>query len=222
MKYILLIACIMITFPSIAQTDWPNLKRYAAENAALPAPVKGEKRVVFMGNSITEGWIKTDSAFFKEHPFINRGISGQTTPQMLLRFRPDVIALQPKAVVILAGVNDIAENTGPIALKDVAGNIFSMAELAKAHKIKVFICSVLPANTFPWRREIKPADKVIELNAMLKAYCSRENIPYIDYYTSMADTEKGLPPKYGNDGVHPNAEGYKVMEDILMPALSKL
>ena len=202
--------------------DWPNLNRYAAENAALPAPAKGEKRVVFMGNSITEGWIKANSAFFHRNPYIDRGISGQTTPQMLLRFRNDVIALQPKAVVILAGINDIAENTGPIALKDVAANIFSMAELAKAHQIKVFICSVLPANKFPWRKEILPAQKVIELNKMLKDYCQKNKITYVDYYSRMVNDQNGLDEKLGYDGVHPNAAGYKVMEAIIQPLLKKL
>jgi len=204
-----------------AQTDWPNLHRYEAANAALPAPASNEKRVVFMGNSITEGWINTDSLFFKDNRYINRGISGQTTSQMLIRFRPDVINLKPTAVVILAGINDIAENTGPIALKDIAGNIFSMVELAKAHKIKVLVCSVLPANRFNWRKEIQPAEKVIELNKLLKEYCSKNKISFIDYYNSMVDTAKGLDSKYGDDGVHPNATGYALMKSILQPILKK-
>ncbi|MFT3980271.1 MAG: SGNH/GDSL hydrolase family protein [Ferruginibacter sp.] len=211
----------LLTATAAHTQDWPNLKRYAAENAALPAPGKKEKRVVFMGNSITEGWIKADSAFFQKNGFVNRGISGQTTSQMLVRFRPDVIALKPSLVVILAGINDIAENTGPIALKDVAGNIFSMAELAKANGIKVLICSVLPANRFGWRKDIQPADKVIALNNMLKTYCTENKIGYVDYYSPLVDDAKGLDARYGSDGVHPNTAGYAIMKTALEAALKK-
>lgn len=204
------------------KTDWANLSRYAGENSMLGAPAKGEKRVVFMGNSITEGWKLADSAFFAGRPYIDRGISGQTTPQMLVRFRPDVIDLKPAAVVILAGINDIAENTGPISLEDIFGNIVSMIQLARANNIKVVMCSVLPANRFPWRPSIQPADKVIALNKMLSGYAARNKIVYVDYYAAMVDNEKGLPKKYANDGIHPTLEGYKVMEGLVEEGIKKV
>lgn len=219
-KYLLLLMC-SIYLSANGQADWANFARYASENKLLGAPAAGEKRVVFMGNSITEGWKKTDSAFFASHPYINRGISGQTTPQMLLRFRPDVIELKPAAVVILAGINDIAENTGPITLEAIFGNIVSMVQLAQANKIKVVMCSVLPANRFPWRPAIQPADKVIALNKMLKEYAVQHKIVYVDYYTAMVDDEKGLPEKYAEDGIHPTAEGYSVMKELLQKGIKK-
>lgn len=198
------------------------MEKYAADNAKIGAAVKGEKRVVFMGNSITEGWKIEDPGLFANNAFVNRGISGQTTPQMLLRFRADVINLQPKAVVILAGINDIAENTGPITLDQVMDNIRSMTQLAISNKIKVILCSVLPANKFPWRQEILPADKVIALNQMISNYCKEKKIAFVDYYTAMVDDKKGLDEKYGNDGVHPTLAGYKKMQEILMPVLKKV
>ncbi|MEO7049263.1 MAG: SGNH/GDSL hydrolase family protein [Ferruginibacter sp.] len=204
-----------------SKMDWPNLKKYADSNKLLPAKMPGEKRVVFMGNSITEGWKRMDSSFFANKEFIDRGISGQTTPQMLLRFRPDVIDLKPDAVVILAGINDIAENTGPISLEATFGNIVSMAELAKANKIKVILCSVTPANIFPWRREILPAEKVISLNAMLEAYAKKNKLTYVNYYPAMVDDEKGLDKRYTKDGVHPNLEGYKIMDTLVVAAITK-
>ncbi|MEO5943591.1 MAG: SGNH/GDSL hydrolase family protein [Ferruginibacter sp.] len=204
-----------------AKMDWPNLKKYADSNKLLPPKMPAEKRVVFMGNSITEGWKRADSSFFANREFIDRGISGQTTPQMLLRFRPDVIDLKPDAVVILAGINDIAENTGPITLEAVFGNIVSMAELAKANNIKVLLCSVLPANTFPWRLEIKPAEKVISLNAMLETYAKKNNLTYVNYYPAMVDDEKGLDKRYTKDGVHPTLEGYKIMDALVVAAIKK-
>lgn len=222
MKPILFSFILLITMNVAAQnTDWANLAKYATENRTLGAPAKGEKRVVFMGNSITEGWKMTDPAFFKGRPYIDRGISGQTTPQMLIRFRPDVIELKPAVVVILAGINDIAENNGPITLEAVMGNIVSMVQLAKANHIKVVMCSVLPANRFPWRPSILPADKVIALNKMLKDYATANKIVYVDYYRAMVDDEKGLPKKYAEDGVHPTLEGYKVMEGLVEEGIKK-
>ena len=147
----------------ISSQDWANLKFYENANANLELPAKGENRVVFMGNSITEKWVRYDSTFFTSNPYIGRGISGQVTSQMLRRFRPDVIDLHPKVVVILAGTNDIAENKGPITLDQIAGNIFSMAELAKANNIKVVLASALPAISYSWRPVIEPADKIITL-----------------------------------------------------------
>jgi len=219
LAFLILIASKAIGQNEQSKTDWANLNRYAAENKKLMTPSKNEKRIVFMGNSITEGWLYTDSSFFLNKPYINRGISGQTTPQMLVRFRQDVIALKPAAVVILAGINDIAENTGPIALEAVFGNIVSMAELARANHIKVILSSVLPALDFPWRPGMEPAEKVIRLNAMIKAYCTQQKIVYVDYYTNMVDEQKGLPKKYSDDGVHPTLAGYKVMEPLVEKAI---
>ncbi|ANE53634.1 acylhydrolase [Flavisolibacter tropicus] len=203
------------------KTDWANLKRYAADNKQLPPPTAKEKRVVFMGNSITEGWRKADSAFFAGKPYINRGISGQTTPQMLLRFRQDVIELKPAVVVILAGTNDIAENTGPITLEAILGNIVSMAELAKANHIRVVLSSVLPAYSYRWRPQIQPIEKIAALNAMIKEYCTKNKLVYVDYYSAMVDERRGLDKRYTNDEVHPTLAGYKVMEPLVEKAIAE-
>lgn len=201
------------------KNDWPNFKKYAEENKNMPSKQPNLKRIVLMGDSITEFWKTFRPEFFEQTGYIDRGISGQTTPQMVLRFRPDVINLNADVVVILAGINDIAENTGPISLDDVMGNIISMVELAKANKIKVVLCSVLPANTFWWNTKMLPADKVIALNAMIKAYADKNNITYVDYYSPMVDDQKGLDKKWADDGVHPNVTGYKLMEPLLMKAV---
>lgn len=195
--------------------DWANLARYAEENKALLPLKSNEKRVVFMGNSITEGWKNADSAFFAGRPYFDRGISGQTTPQMLIRFRPDVIDLKPAVVVILAGINDIAMNTGPMTLEQTFGNIVSMVELAKANKIKVVLCSVLPAERFSWRPGIQPAQKVVALNNMLKSYALEKGVVYVDYFSAMADKNNGLPTTLSQDGVHPTLAGYKLMEPLV-------
>ncbi|TWR24808.1 acylhydrolase [Mucilaginibacter pallidiroseus] len=202
--------------------DWAWIKRYEGDNEKLPAPAAGEKRVVFMGNSITEGWINTDPDFFKGKAYINRGIGGQTTPQMLVRFREDVINLKPAVVVILAGINDIAENTGPSKLDDVAGNIFSMAQLAKANNIKVILSSVLPAAAFPWKPTIDPRESVIKLNAMLKDFAQKNKLGYIDYYTSMVNTDRGMKAGLASDGVHPTMAGYKIMEPLAESEIAKV
>ena len=199
--------------------DWANTKRYDEANKNLKA--SNNKRVVFMGNSITDGWIRADSNFFTEHPYIDRGISGQTTSQMLVRFRQDVIDLKPAVVMILAGINDIAGNTGPMTLEQTLGNIASMAELAKANDIRVVISSVLPAYDFPWHPGLQPADKVLKLNAMLKAYANKNGIVYLDYFSAMADERKGLPKSLSEDGVHPNLEGYKIMEPLAEKAIAE-
>lgn len=203
--------------------DWAHLKKYEKENEQLKK-ISEPNRVVFMGNSITEGWSYFNKDFFINNPFVNRGIGGQTTPQMLVRFKPDVINLNPKAVVIMAGINDIARNTGPILLENTADNIISMAEIAKANNIKVYICSTLPAIDFLWSPGLEPAPKVIKLNTILKDYCTKNNITYVDYYSSMVDDEGGLKvPEYtaANDLVHPNLAGYKVMEKIILSSLEK-
>ncbi len=196
-------------------SDWAGIGRYAADNQKLAKVPRSDSSVVLMGNSITEFWQVIDPAFFEGKPYINRGISGQTTPQMLLRFRQDVIELQPKLVVILAGINDIAENTGPISLETTFGNIASMAELALANQIKVVLCSVLPAYDFPWRPGMKPADKVIQLNGLIKRYAEKNKLAYIDYFAAMVDERNGLDKKYTNDEVHPNLLGYRVMAPLL-------
>ena len=196
-------------------SDWAGIGRYAAENEKLAKMPRKDSSVVLMGNSITEFWQVLDPAFFEGKPYINRGISGQTTPQMLLRFRQDVIELQPKLVVILAGINDIAENTGPISLEATFGNIASMAELALANQIKVVLCSVLPAYDFPWRPGMKPADKVIQLNGLIKRYAEKNKLVYIDYFSAMVDERNGLDKKYTQDEVHPNLLGYQVMAPLL-------
>ena len=201
--------------------DWPFIKKYEAENSSVPAPVAGEKRVVFMGNSITEGWKYADSSFFKGRSYFDRGISGQTTGQMLLRFREDVINLKPKVVVILAGINDIAENNGPAKLEDVFGNIVSMAELARLNGIKVVLSSVMPAFGFPWRPSIDPKASITALNLMIKNYTTAHGIVYLDYFTAMADARRGLPADLSKDGVHPNLRGYKIMEPLAEKAIDQ-
>jgi lysophospholipase L1-like esterase len=202
--------------------DWAHLKKYEQNNSELKK-INEPDRVVFMGNSITEGWSNFNKDFFINNPFVNRGIGGQTTPQMLIRFKPDVVNLNPKAVVILAGINDIAENTGPVTIENIAENIISMAEIAKANEIKVFICSTLPAIDFPWSPGMDPGPKVVKLNSILKNYCDSNNIPYVDYFSAMSDEKGGLKvPEYttADDLVHPNLAGYKVMEKIILKALN--
>jgi lysophospholipase L1-like esterase len=194
--------------------DWAWLERYDGDNQKLGAPAIGERRVVFFGNSITENWIKTDSAFFKDKNYVNRGIGGQTTPQMLVRFREDVINLKPEVVIILAGINDIAENTGPSKIENVAGNIFSMAELAGVNHIKVILSSVLPAFAFPWHPGINPVPSIIKLNQMLKDYAQKNRLVYIDYYSATVNGDKGFKKELTIDGVHPNMAGYKIMEPL--------
>lgn len=200
--------------------DWANLKRFENENNTITMPTANENRIVFMGNSITEGWSNFDKNFWEGKPYVNRGISGQTTPQMLLRFKQDVIDLKPKVVVILAGINDIAGNTGPMTLEQTRDNIITMAQLAKANGIKVVLASVIPAFDFPWRPGMEPAEKVVALNNMIKSYCAKNKIVYLDYHTVMKDEHNGLKKELGYDGVHPNLEGYKVMEPLVEQAIA--
>ncbi|WP_196992258.1 SGNH/GDSL hydrolase family protein [Panacibacter microcysteis] len=199
--------------------DWSNLSKYKDANAALAAPAANEQRVVFMGNSITEGWMNTDPSFFTGNKYINRGIGGQTTPQMLVRFRADVIALQPKVVVILAGTNDIAGNTGPSTPEMIENNLASMSDLAKAHNIKVILCSVLPVYDYPWKPGLQPAEKIVALNAWMKKYAADNDCIYVDYWTPLADARKGMKKEYADDGVHPTPAGYKVMEPLVQQAI---
>ena len=202
--------------------DWANLDRYRKANTELKTPAKNEQRVVFIGNSITDNWTRDHGQFFEANPsYVNRGISGQTSAQMLLRFRPDVIELKPKVVVISAGTNDIAGNRGAISIERIAGNIFSMVELARANNIKVVLASVLPASSYSWSPSVEPADKIIELNKLIKAYAKENNLVYLDYYTPMVNEEKGLKAELGRDTVHPNAAGYNIMEPLVKEAIQK-
>ncbi|WP_117884941.1 SGNH/GDSL hydrolase family protein [Aureibaculum luteum] len=205
----------------LSAQDWPNLTKFKIDNAPIEKEANSESRIVFMGNSITEGWLKLDTAFFDNKNYINRGISGQTTPQMLLRFRADVINLEPKVVVILAGTNDIAGNTGPMSFDMIIDNMKSMCELAKANAIKVVLSSVLPAYDYPWRKGLNPNEKIPKLNKLLKAYADENDIVYLDYFSAMVDDENGLKKIYTADGVHPNKEGYQIMDPLAKMAIEK-
>lgn len=222
-----LLAAICFSFSmgeAIAQNrDFANLARYAKQNAALSKPTKKEKRVVFMGNSITEGWVRTHPDFFKSNGYIGRGISGQTSYQFLVRFREDVINLSPALVVINAGTNDVAENTQAYNEDYTFGNIVSMVELAKANKIKVILTSVLPAAQFKWRMEIKDVpQKIKSLNDRIETYAKANKIPYVNYYQALVVPEnQALNPQYTKDGVHPTGEGYDVMEPMIKKAIEK-
>ncbi len=226
-RIIAAVALLSIALGTQAQKhDFANWKRYADANKELGAPAKGEKRVVLMGNSITDGWPRIRPEFFKENSIIGRGIGGQTSYQFLLRFREDVINLQPKVVVINYGTNDIAENTGEYNEDLTYGNVLSMVELARYHKCKVILTSCLPAGGFSWRPAIKDSmEKIRSLNARVKAYAEANKIPYVDYFSAMVNAEgTAMKPELANDnpGVHPNGAGYAVMESLLLPVIKKL
>jgi lysophospholipase L1-like esterase len=201
------------------KNDWPSLGRYKAADLTLGAPADGEKRVVFMGDSITDGWHLDKS--FPGKPYVNRGISGQTSPQMVLRFRQDVIDLKPKVVVILAGFNDIAGNTGPTTPEQIVGYMASMAELATANHIRVVLCSTTPAFDFSWHPGAKLAPKVMALNEFIKAYAAEKHYVYVDYHTALKNEEGGLPESLSKDGVHPNAAGYAIMKPLVEAGIKK-
>jgi acyl-CoA thioesterase-1 len=203
------------------RTDWANLARYRDANTNLPPPANDENRVVFMGNSITEVWQRYFATMFPGKPYINRGISGQTTPQMLVRFRADVIALEPKVVVVLAGTNDIAGNTGPSTLEMIEDNLASMAELASANGIKVVMSSVLPAYDYPWKPGLQPAPKIIALNKWIEQYAARHGAIYLDYYSAMVDDRGGMRSELATDGVHPNEAGYRIMAPLVERAIER-
>ncbi len=221
LSFLILLLSVFTGMFSYAQ-DWPDLNRYKDENAKLGLASPGENRVVFMGNSITIGWKRICPDFFSGRSYINRGISGQTTPQMLVRFRADVIGLKPAVVVILAGTNDIAGNTGPSTIEMIMDNIVSMTELAQANGIKVVLSSVLPVFDYPWKPGLNPAEKIAALNKFIKNYADKNGIVYLDYYSSMVDERKGLKDEYTSDGVHPNEAGYKVMEPLAEEAIEKV
>lgn len=199
--------------------DWASLGRYRNANAALGAPAAGERRVVFYGNSITDAWARHFAAMFPGKPYVGRGISGQTTPQMLVRFRQDVVALKPAAVVILAGTNDIAGNTGPSSLEMIQDNLASMVKLAQANGIRVVLSSVLPVLDYPWNRGLEPAPKIVALNSWMKSYAAAHGVVYLDYHTAMADERQGLRAELSADGVHPNEAGYRVMAPLAKRAI---
>lgn len=200
------------------RTDWAWLARYRAENAALPPA--GAERVVFMGNSITEAWQRLFPTHFPGKEYVGRGIGGQTTPQMLVRFRQDVVALKPKVVVILAGTNDIAGNTGPSTVAMIQDNLASMAEIATANGIRVVLASVLPVDDYPWRRGLDPAPKIMALNAWMKRYAAEHGAVYLDLHSAMRDDRNGTKAELAHDGVHPNEAGYRVMAPLAERAIA--
>ena len=202
--------------------DWAALSKYQKENKSLKPPAKGEKRVVFLGSSIFEFWKQKDSAYFANHPYIDRGISGQISPQLLIRFRQDVINLQPKAVIILAGSNDLSSNKGHVSNETILNNIKSMAELAKKNRIKVILCKYLPIYEYPWNKNIKGvADQIIYLNNEIVNYAKANRFTILDYWTPLLDERNGQKAEYTEDGVHPNLAGYKVMETVTEKAIDK-
>lgn len=209
-------AILVLGAAAFAAGDWAAFGRYAEANKN----VKQAPMLVIMGDSITDFWPnRTSSDFFNKNNIVGRGISGQVTSQMLVRFRRDVLDLKPKYVAILAGTNDIAQNQGYINAENIVGNIISMVEIARAHKIKPIVCSILPAAKYPWRPEIQSVPMVQKINQMLKDYCKKHKVKYIDFYTPMADENNGLPKKYANDGIHPTSDGYAVMEKVLLENL---
>ncbi len=200
--------------------DFANLTRYAADNATLPPREAGDTRVVFLGNSITQGWASDDPDFFTDNHFVGRGISGQTSPQLLLRFRQDVVELDPDAVVIHIGTNDVAENTGPYDEDFTVGNIKSMADIARAHGIEVIIASVLPHTGFSWRKELGDrSDTIVSLNQRLMEYARSEGLTYVDYHAAMKNADNGMDAELASDGVHPTAKGFAMMEELVLPAV---
>ncbi|PYS70460.1 MAG: capsular biosynthesis protein [Acidobacteria bacterium] len=209
--------------------DWPALARYHDANAKLTPAQKNEPRVVFMGDSITDSWQNSKfGGFFPGKPYVDRGISGQTTPQMLVRFRPDVIALHPKVVVILAGTNDLAGNTGPTTMEAIADNLISMAELAKANSIKVVLASILPVSDYEQRdgkpinrTTQRPPEKIKALNEWMKAYAAKNRLTYLDYYSAMIDEKGFLRDELSEDGLHPNAKGYAIMSPLAEAAITR-
>jgi lysophospholipase L1-like esterase len=199
--------------------DWPNLARYHDANAKLPPPAADGNRVVFMGDSITDGWPRVAGEFFPGHDYIDRGISGQTTPQMVVRFWPDVIALHPKAVVILAGTNDLAGNTGPETLEAIEENFMAMADIAKQNGVRVILASILPAYDYKWRPGIFPSDNIATLNTWLRGYAAKHGFVYLDYYSAMVDSRRAMKAELTKDGVHPNKDGYAIMAPLAQKAI---
>lgn len=201
--------------------DWAALSHYKEENKLLGLPKTGENRVVFLGSSIFEFWKTTVPAFFEGRPYIDRGISGQVLPQLLVRFRQDVLELQPKVVIILAGSNDIAGNTGHVTEETIMNNIASMAELATLHHIKVILCDYLPVYDYPWRKGLEPANKIISLNKRIDGYAKQNHFIVLDYFSPLVDERNGQKAELTKDGVHPNAAGYQIMARVTEEAIRK-
>jgi lysophospholipase L1-like esterase len=208
-------------YRELMEQDWANLKKYKTENEKI-IKTKNYPEVVFMGNSITEGWVNAQPQFFEKNNFAGRGISGQTTPQMLIRFMPDVVALNPKVVVILAGTNDIAGNTGFSSVEMITINIKAMAQLAQANNIKVILTSILPVYDYPWRPGLEPVQKIAEINTWLAKFAGENNHTYLDLFTPLKDKKEGLPKQYSEDGVHPNLAGYEVMAPLTKETIEKV
>ncbi|AMR30906.1 acylhydrolase [Mucilaginibacter sp. PAMC 26640] len=242
MKFTLLIPALLLTASSFAQQsktdmvkpapsvaakedfadDWADLRHYAAENSVLPTPARDEHRVVFLGSSIFERWKVLVPEYFNNKNYIDRGVSGQISPQLLLRFRQDVIGLKPKAVIILAGSNDIAGTTGHVTNERIMDNIRSMTELAQVNHIKVILCAYLPVFDYPWRRGLEPAGKIIALNKLIKTYATANNLTLLDYFTPLVDSQtNGQKAELTLDGVHPNVAGYKIMATVTDAAIKK-
>jgi lysophospholipase L1-like esterase len=214
-KIIVLIFTFLGSVAGASAQDWAAFSRYQAANEQVTAKPKA----VLMGDSITDGWASNDPAFFTDNNFVGRGISGQTTSQMLVRFRRDVVDLCPEYVFILAGTNDIAKNNGDISLENILGNIQSMCEIALANNIKPVICSVLPADRYGWRPGIQPAEDIVKLNQLLRKYAESEGIKYLDYHSVLKNENNGLPEEYAPDGVHPTPACYEIMENMVLEAL---
>jgi len=199
--------------------DWADLGHYRAQNEALRSGSPDPLRIVLLGDSITEGW-PARAGLWDAH-FVNRGISGQTTPQMLLRLRPDVIALSPRTLVVLAGTNDIAGNTGPETDEQIEGNLASIAELGRVHGMRVLLCSILPTRAYPWTPGVKPAARVLAINRWMREFAASKGFEYVDYHSAMTEPDGGLRADLGDDGVHPNERGYSIMARLLREALAK-
>lgn len=217
---LILLTLSILIIPTAQAQDWAALEHFKAANEMLSPATENEDRVVFMGNSITIGWLNTQPEFFAGKPYVNRGIGGQTTPQMLLRFRQDVVDLKPKAVIILAGTNDIAGNTGPMTLTQIMDNLKTMAEVASGNNIAVILCSVLPAEDYPWRPGLRPNEKIPALNKLIKEYCDDSEAHYLDYFSTMTNDKNGLSEDLAHDGVHPTKKGYEMMAPMAEAAIT--
>lgn len=202
--------------------DWPQLAFYRSANASLPAPVAGQRRVVLLGDSITEFWPRRSPAFFEATGYVGRGIGGQTSPQMVVRFHQDVVALKPSVVLILAGTNDVAENTGPATDEQIIDNLTAMVEMAQANKIGVVIGSVPPATRFFWKQEAVPAPRIAALNVKIKAWAQSRGLVYADFWSVLSMPDGTMNPDYAGDSVHPNEKGYAVMEPVAKAAIDKV
>jgi len=216
---VLLVTAVALCAQNDKRHDWAQFYRYQDSNSAYLSKEKKNPWVVFMGNSITDHWAQKRPEFFEKHNFAGRGISGQTSSEMLVRFQADVVDLHPKVVVILSGINDIALNNGNISHEHILQNIISMCQLAKANKIKPVICSLTPCKQFTWRRELQPAESIVALNKLLREYAKKNHIKYVDYWSELAAEDGGMREEYTTDGCHLTAKGYEVMEETILKAL---